>query len=216
MWGMYRGPKLSELQSDLSLARSKASEAVTLTHKLMTGLLAEVLKTLSLYNDNCRISVYVQGDGAFYIVGRSSRNPELRKFGRTKYASDQGVIGKAWREQIAVQMNLPSTRPEWEAEMVAQGLPQDVASNLTMHCRSIAAFRLEEDGPGGSRHIGIVVVESLNAREINGRKIDTMTHLAEWNMVRAAIESSRTELPQVAMLAAEHRLTSVQAVAHRA
>lgn len=192
------GPKVAALVKRADDNAAVASVALSAVHKAMSGLLAEMLKALNLYNDTCRASIYVYKEDAFFILGRSSKNPELSKLGRSSYPAGQGIIAAAWASSIKVLRDLPADRDEWNKRMADTGVPLDVAARLGMQARSLVAMRLERDDTRGSaRHVGVAVFEGLGPKEVALTVVDRAKALHEWNALWAVMESAAEELPDV-------------------
>jgi len=126
--------------------------------------LAVILKDVLGYGDTERISVYRHRGGAFQMIGRYSDNPVYRNCGRSIYPDDEGIIGRAWREESATA-NLPD--PDAESNLYHEVLENEwnidraTAEKFTMKSRSYVARALYE--PKGVDCVAIVVVESTEA-----------------------------------------------------
>jgi hypothetical protein len=127
--------------------------------------LSVIHKDVLGYGDTERISVYRHRGGAFQMIGRYSDNPVYRRRGeRAIYPDDEGVIGRAWREESATA-NLPD--PDAEPDLYYEVLENEwnidraTAEKFTMKSRSYVAKALYE--PKGVDRVAIVVVESTEA-----------------------------------------------------
>lgn len=123
--------------------------------------LSVILKDVLGYGDTERISVYRHRGGAFQMIGRYSDDPVLRNRGRSIYPDDEGIIGRAWREESATA-NLPD--PDTQSDLYYEVLENEwnvdraTAEEFTMKSRSLVARALYE--PKGVDRVAIVVVES--------------------------------------------------------
>jgi hypothetical protein len=126
--------------------------------------LSVILKDVLGYGDTERISVYRHRGGAFQMIGRYSDNPVYRSRGRSIYPDDEGIIGRAWREESATA-NLPDpdTEPDlyYEALKNEWNIDRGTAEEFTMRSRSYVTKALYE--PKGVDRVAIVVVESTEA-----------------------------------------------------
>lgn len=217
--GLSRGPKLAGLERNAEQSEHDADEAAISLHKVMSGMLAEILRGLDLYSATSRASLYSFENDSFYILGRSSQNPELRAKGRSVYPKGQGVIGRAWTDGQKIVHGLPLQRAAWNTRMKDYDISPEVASNLKMQCRSIVAKRVEQGGPGGTVPVAIVVFESTLPSEMTAAILDMLPTMPEWKMLEAAVVSSRETLPRVARRAgekADERAFASTPVTHRA
>ncbi len=105
-----------------------------------------------------RISIYVEQQGQFVLLGRWARNEKFRRVGRRSFPIDQGLIGLAWKSKdgVAKVRKLPADEDLWVIKQCQiYGFDEETARRLTMQSRSISAVRIDN----GSKSV-VVVIES--------------------------------------------------------
>ena len=167
---------LAKMQRDAEKTSQAKSAAL---EKALEVLLRKIADHCTAAENSDRVSVYFFHQDRFIMLARYSRHPEYRRPGRTEYPAGQGAIGNAW-DLGSVAMLLPDTRVRWQQRLVSKhGYSQKEAAELTMHCTSIAALRIEVD----HQAVGVIVFESTEPTRIDQETIDT----AQSSMLFAAL-----------------------------
>ena len=160
-----RRPKIRELEEQVAEYTELVDWAQEAYKQQFRVELASILGESLGYGDTERISVYKHGGGSFQLLGRYSENPEYdRARTRSFYPGDEGVVGRAWREGFASEMELPDPdrspglyyarlEEEW-------GIDRITAQGFTMKSRQLVAWAIYE--PRGIERVAVVVVESTS------------------------------------------------------
>lgn len=152
-----------------------------------------------------RISVYKHDGKAFVMTGRYSRDPDFNKRGRVVYTDNEGCIGRAWHTGEAFEANLPDPAVDLEAyvERVASdwGMPMNVARELRMKSRSLAAFAITD--PRGDRPIAVIVFESIRTDVLELEKLRRVLNGVEGRRLTGFIDVMRPIEPSLAYASQE-------------
>lgn len=136
------------------LRNSQAAMLGYLAKRALIEIVEEDEKTLM----TSRISIYVEQQGQFVLLGRWAKNEKFRRVGRRSFPIDQGLIGQAWKSKdgVAKVRKLPADEDRWvDQQCNRYGFDEETARNLTMQSRSISAVRIDS-GPKS----GVFVIES--------------------------------------------------------
>lgn len=121
-----------------------------------------------------RISVYKPENEIFVMLGRFSLNPEFNRAGRGEYPLEQGCLGKAYREEKAIAMNLPdstSSPEEYYKQMERDwNIPKKTMKKCKMKSRSYAAFSLKDET--GLSNVAVIVFESTRVDGLDGEDLE--------------------------------------------
>lgn len=128
--------------------------------------------------DSERISMYKFENDKFYIIGRYSLNPNLKKIRRRFYKSNEGLISKAWQDG---EYFLNSTVPDYGQNSTARRkthtffnnlapISKETCNNITMKSKSfyLKAFMNSK----GIERTSIIVIESENPHAFTKEKLD--------------------------------------------
>lgn len=154
--------------SDLRDAWDKHKSAERTLNDVLSLLGLKCLRSIFPKEVNSsRISMYRLNSEAdcFELICRSAEAEPYRALGRTTFPKEQGLIGRAWASNngVGVAVDLPEDREQWIGiQETFYGIPREVAENMTMFSRSIAAVRMD-NASGVSRDAisVIVVIESM-------------------------------------------------------
>lgn len=185
------------LRDDLS-AVSQVSKAV------YRSLLSSVARELGLTSQE-RISVYLHDADfpTFQLLSRHSPDPLLEVAeSRGVYPDHYGLIGQAWRNGWAEERTLPDPivgGQQYVAENLAKyGLPEEVTENLRMKSRVLVGLRYP-GSPVGDKHIGVLIIESLNGSwDIAGIR-DRLEGSEMWYTLQEHLLAHRHRLPKLSV-----------------
>lgn len=153
----YNQLRREHQELDDECARLRNSQAAMLGYlakRALIDIVEEDEKTLM----TSRISIYVEQQGQFVLLGRWAKNEKFRRVGRRSFPIDQGLIGQAWKSKdgVAKVRKLPADEDRWvDQQCNRYGFDEETARNLTMQSRSISAVRIDS-GPKS----GVFVIES--------------------------------------------------------
>ncbi len=182
-----RGRKWSKLESDVQSARKEADAARNELNQADDLYRATFERHLSGLLDSLghgfreRVSVYSYSGECFELMARFSRNNDFReRSSRSRYPSDQGVVGEAAGTGESVIDELPDPETRMEDYVRAQtkwGVPEEVVLGMRMKSRSYAAFAIWDKV--GVRTCAVVVFESLDPRCFDLGKLRSMFQAEE-------------------------------------
>jgi hypothetical protein len=194
-------PSYMELsrQKEEAVGHSKEkSAAIDQAFKLLLRKLAE---HCDVAENTDRASVYYFHEERFVMLSRWSMHPQYTKPGRKEYPIGQGAIGDAWDGRSIVS-TLPATRAGWEQRLESRhGFPVGSTGTLTMHCRSIAALRIDV----GDHAVGVLVFESIEPTRATQEALDiasTSLLFATLGELVSAIASLTPRIEEVVQAAA--------------
>jgi hypothetical protein len=166
--------------------------------ELVRSLLRSIHVELGLTNDG-RVCIYRHEPtrGQFSLMARYAENPDFDKTGRGLYPEGQGVIGQAWTKGEVTVTDLPGDSSAYEARLASDfGMSSDVARNLTMQSRSLYGLRYPSSS-SGTTPLGVVVLESLSPRGVNGTVASRLKSLPTWQTLESYLDSQRAIVPMV-------------------
>jgi hypothetical protein len=165
--------KIQNLENQISKINNNSIEIVE-TH------LAYLFEKMNLKNSE-RISLYKFIDDKFYVLGRFSNNPELRKRGRNSYKKE-GLIFKAWQlgnyfKNSGIPNPNMSTRPKFRKGYYKvlndiASIDEETVWKMNMKSRSFYLKALKDSG--NLENTSIIVIESLNE---NGFQLDSIENI---------------------------------------
>jgi hypothetical protein len=153
--------------------------------------------------DNDRISLYKYEGEKFFIIGRYSSNPELKKVTRASYPKE-GLISKAWEEKKFFKVDgipVPNISSRTKFRNGFYKIINDIAPieentlwNMKMKSRSfyLKAF----DDFNGLQRTSILVIESKNERAFLENNLDNIIDEEEKKLV-AFVEKVDWKLPDI-------------------
>lgn len=150
-----------------------------------------------------RISVYVEQQGQFVLLGRWARNEKFRRVGRRSFPIDQGLIGHAWKSKdgVAKVRNLPADEDAWAADQCKRyGYDEQTVRNLTMQSRSISAVRIDNGPKSGVFVIESELADAFSIVEIHDLKkhkllVDINHAISDANVINPMLGSEVAEVP---------------------
>jgi hypothetical protein len=187
--------KIQKLENQIAKINNNSIEIV----EIHLAYLAEKMKL----TNNERITLYKFINDEFYVLGRFSKNPELKKRSRNSYKKE-GLIFKAWQEtKFFKNSGIPepdSKRNKFKAGYYSvinslAKINEETVWNMNMQSRSfyIKAFKdmmnLEQTS--------IIVVESKNDRGFEEAEIDTVLNLDEEKRLVAFVEKIDWDFPNI-------------------
>lgn len=171
---IWLGPRYTKLIKDERTARQRAQRRSHSMQTIMNVAVRTLMDDLSVDFSQARVSVYRHKDNHFILLCRRSDALNLEEPGRERYPDGEGLIGKAWRLGEGIVVDLPKERGTWEqTNYVDYGMPVETALNLAMQSRSLVGLRLDTSA-ADPEHIGLIVIESLAPRGVNGTTLDAL------------------------------------------
>ncbi len=187
VWELWKGRRYAQLDASMEAAGSRALERSTSLNTILDSALRVLMSDLSVDFDSARVSVYRHLDESFILLARVSQSLKLEKVGRDRYPDSQGVIGLAWDSGGNARTKLPEIRSEWNDECVKRyGMDPTTAAELTMHARSLVGRRIDTIATP-PRPIGLIVIESLKARGVEGATLDELDRSPIYPLLRAIL-----------------------------
>jgi hypothetical protein len=187
--------KIQNLENQISKINNNSIEIVEIH-------LAYLFEKMKLGN-NERISLYKLICDEFYVLGRYSANPELRKRSRISYKKE-GLIFKAWQEiKFFKNTGIPNAdnkRTKFKKNYYKiindiATIDEETVWNIKMKGRSfyIKSFKdlmnLEQTS--------IIVIESKNERAFEEADIDLVLNLDEEKRLVAFVEKIDWDFPNI-------------------
>jgi hypothetical protein len=187
--------KIQKLENQLSKINNNSIDIV----EIHLAYLAEKMKLSS----NERITLYKLIDDQFYVLGRYSSNPELKKRSRTSYKKE-GLIFKAWQEiKFFKNSGIPiadSRRTKFRNNYYKiindiAPIEEETVWNIKMKSRSfyIKSFKdlmnLEQTS--------IIVIEGKNDKAFDEAEIDLVLNQDEEKRLVAFVEKIDWDFPNI-------------------
>lgn len=175
LWNLKNVRRYVHLTEREAQSRQRAADrSSSLLTILDTALRALMDELTDIDFTQARISIYRHRGDHFVPLARVSKSPRLQARGRSEYPENQGAIGRAWDKGAFKATNLPEKRDDWMQNCIDEfGMDESTAATLQMQSRSIVCHRLDTSTPPTSG-IGVLVVESLKARGVDGKTLDTL------------------------------------------
>lgn len=184
--------QLNYLESLDNVRRAYFGGAVKTTLRNMTA-------EIGVKNVHTRATIYVHNGTRFAPFGRVSDNPIHEKVGRGFYPEDQGVIANAWQSGSDVCTDLPGTEPTRSKRVHKDfKIPVSVSKAFRMKSKSLIGVRISDVVDETRGHIGVVIVESMNARGVNNTHVKRVVESKTWHVLQMQLSGSRDFLPDVA------------------
>lgn len=178
-------PSYMELARQKEVAEASSRDKTAAIDQALTVLIRKLASHCAIDSNDDRVSVYYFHNDTFVRLSRWSAHPVYRLPGRPYYPANQGAIGRAW-DDVSVVTNLPASRQAWEQRLETKHeFEQGTASQLNMHCRSIAALRI--DTP--EQPVGVIVFESTKnhaTQEVIDKASESMLFAALTELVGVA------------------------------
>lgn len=188
--------KLQNLENQISKINNNSIEIVEIH-------LAYLFEKMNLKNSE-RISLYKFIDDKFYVLGRFSNNPELRKRGRNSYKKE-GLIFKAWQlgkyfKNSGIPIPNVSTRPKFRKgyykvlnDIVR--IDEETVWEMKMKSRSFYLKALKDSG--NVENTSIIVIESLNDNGFQLDAIDLILNSEEERKLVTFVEKIDWDFPNI-------------------
>lgn len=187
VWELWKGRRYAQLDASMEAAGTRALERSTSLNTILDSALRVLMSDLSVDFASARVSVYRHLDDSFILLARVSQSLGLEKVGRARYPDSQGVIGLAWDRGANSRTMLPEGRSEWNDECVkSYEMDSVTAAELTMHARSIVGRRVDTIAVH-PRPIGLIIIESLRARGVEGATLDELDRSPIYPLLRAIL-----------------------------
>lgn len=171
---IFAGPRLARLIESERTSRERSVERAAAIQKIMDAGLRTLMDSLSVDFSQSRISIYRHKGDHFIMLARVSDNLDLQRPGRGSYPDSEGIIHTAWTQKDACAVDLPEDRADWEKRCArTYGMDARVLASVSMQCLSIAGTRIDHSGRS-NKPIGLLIVESLSKRGVNGRTMDAL------------------------------------------
>lgn len=220
---LRRGPLIAKLQNSLRRVEQERDEArsnlrqaerdyaeamqqarVDYRERFRDELRILASETLK-YGHTERVSVYRFKRGVFVLLGRYSDNPDFSQPGRTWYASNEGIIGRAWREARAFIGDLPDPELEMERYLAVCSedykLDRSVVLGFAMKSRSYAAYALRDLRQNEKR--AIIVFESTRTDVLRDGELWTLLQQGAGRRIMGYLDSTQMEEPDPVQIAEE-------------
>jgi len=153
--------------------------------------------------DNERVSLYKFINDEFYILGRYSTNPEIKRKSRSSYPKE-GMISKAWEEKKYFKNNgIPvphSKRLKFRSgyfkviNEIAR-ITEETVWNMKMKSRSFYLRAFDEFN--GLERTSIIVIESKNDNAFIENEIDEILNQDEEKKLVAFVEKIDWDFPNI-------------------
>lgn len=155
------------------------------------------------FTNNERITLYKFINDNFYVLGRYSKNPELKRRSRNSYKKE-GLIFKAWNESKFFKNSgipIPDTRRTkfktgyYKVLNTISSIDEETVWNMKMKSRSFYIKTLKD--LNGLEQTSILVIESINDKAFEEIKIDTVFNLDEERRLVAFVEKINWDFPNI-------------------
>lgn len=188
--------KIQKLENQISKINSNSIEIVEIH-------LAYLFEKMNLKNSE-RISLYKFIEDKFYVLGRFSSNPELKKRGRNSYKKE-GLIFKAWQlgkyfKNSGIPIPNLSTRSKFRRGYYK--VMNDIASideetvwKMNMKSRSFYLKALKDTG--NVENTSIIVIESLNDNGFQLNEINQILSVEEERKLVTFVEKIDWDFPNI-------------------
>jgi hypothetical protein len=188
--------KIQNLENQISKINYNSIEIVEIH-------LAYLFEKMNLKNSE-RISLYKFINDKFYVLGRFSNNPELRKRGRNSYKKE-GLIFKAWQvgkyfKNSGIPIPNMGTRSKFRKGYyktlsdIAR-IDEETVWNMNMKSRSFYLKALKDSG--NVENTSIIVIESLNENGFQIDFIDEILSFEEEKKLVTFVEKIDWDFPNI-------------------
>ena len=155
--------KAGQVQAENGRLRSLAAEAEVALAEVRAHEMRLLANRFAYYTDE-RISLFLHVAGAFYLVARTSDDPDFAHMNNGPYDERLGCLGRAWAKERD-HLTLPPKAREpagWYSAQKTRGLTKQMAESLTMATRTYNAYRIQT---ASGLMLGVVVFESEHASD---------------------------------------------------
>lgn len=188
--------KIQNLENQISKINNNSIEIVQIH-------LAYLFEKMKLKNSE-RISLYKFIDDKFYVLGRFSSNPELKKRGRSSYKKE-GLIFKAWQlgkyfKNSGIPVPNMSTRSKFRRgyykvlnDIVS--IDEETVWKMNMKSRSFYLKALKDSS--NVENTSIIVIESTNDKGFEEADIDSILNEDEVKRLVTFVEKIDWDFPNI-------------------
>lgn len=185
---IWTAPKVGQIKDRERAALSRAKQRTASLSAIMDSVLRVLLADLGVDPSKSRVSIYRHTHAKFVLIARWSHVQTLRSTGRTEYAENEGVIGRAWDRGAAIATDLPEDRKAWNESCISEwNMRRSVVPSLRMQSRSLMGKRIEVASTT-AQPVGLLMIESLAPRGVNGTHLDNLEKLHSWPLVSAVLQ----------------------------
>lgn len=113
---------------------------------ITASLVIDIFERLKLKEDD-RLTLYLFSDNQFRLCSRHSRNPNYKKFRRTSYDTDRGVIGKVWSDGWCFDNAFPDPKDKKQYAKYCKkkyNLSPNEVKELSMQARFYCGIRISD------------------------------------------------------------------------
>lgn len=185
--------KIQQLESQLSKINSNSIEMI----ELNLSYLYERMKL----NNNARITLYKFINDEFYVLGRYSRNDELKRRGRNSYKKE-GLIFKAWLEEkffkttgVPLPFHKNGNFNKKYYDTLNRIAPIDKTTVLNMNMKS-RSFYLKTLG-NRLQNTSIIVIESSEENAFQENDINSVLNKDEQERLVTFVEKIDWVFPSI-------------------
>lgn len=188
--------KIQNLENQISKININSIEIVDIH-------LAYLFEKMKLGNDE-RISLYKLINEEFYVLGRFSSNPELRKRSRPSYKKE-GLIFKAWQsgnyfKNSGIPIPNTSTRSKFRRgyyKVINDIAPIDEETVWSIKMKSRSFYIKSFKDLMNLEQTSIIVIESKNDRSFEETDIDLVLNQDEEKRLVAFVEKINWDFPNI-------------------
>lgn len=187
--------KIQNVENKLAKINSNSIEIV----EIHLAYLSEKMN----FTNNERITLYKFINDNFYVLGRYSKNPELKKRSRNSYKKE-GLIFKAWNESkffknsgipIADSRRTKFKSGYYKTLNTISSIDDETVWNMRMKSRSFYIKTLKD--LNGLEQTSILVIESISEKAFEEAEIDTVFNLDEERRLVAFVEKIDWDFPNI-------------------
>ena len=141
--------------------------------RIIKCYLRDISRALKFDHDD-RISLYIVLENEFAICSRVSVNPELEKIGRGSYPINQGIIAKAWEQNMVFENNIPQYAKKNKKYSnyfhKYYNMPVSVTEKLSMKSHIYFGRRIHDHNKANP--IGVIIVESKKKNRFDKAELE--------------------------------------------
>lgn len=190
------GFKIQNLESQISKINNNSIDIVEIH-------LAYLFEKMNLKNSE-RISLYKFIDDKFYVLGRFSSNPELRKRGRSSYKKE-GLIFKAWQlgnyfKNSGIPIPNISSRSKFRRgyyKVLNEIAPIEEETVWKMRMKSRSFYLKALKDSSNVENTSIIVIESQNENGFQLNEIDLILSSEEEKKLVTFVEKIDWDFPNI-------------------
>lgn len=157
---------------------------------VLSSLVRELAITLKFKTPQDRVSVYFHSGSEFVMAARYSADPIYQAAGRVRYPDSQGLISKAWRNEVASVKY--QNEHEWRSAQVEDfKFTDDVVDAFNMKSLSMVGVRLECN----KKFVGVLVIESTNSEGATQRIANLMQRNAAGVSIAELLQNHSARVP---------------------